>query len=61
MFKRVEYEDYRSVGDIVVAHRRKMVLTMEGFPELRGVWDVKAIELNPELPPGVLEPEVGPK
>ncbi len=61
MGKRVEYEDYRAVGDIVVAHRRKLVVTMEGFPGLRGVWDVKSIEFNPELPPGALEPEVSPK
>lgn len=60
-FKRVEYEDYRSVDDVVVAHRRKMVFTVKGLTELPGVWDVKSVELNPELPPGVLEPEVGPK
>ena len=60
-FKRVDYEDYRSVGDIVVAHRRKMVVTTTNSTGLRGVWDVKSVEWNPDLPPGALEPEAGPK
>jgi len=54
--KKVDYEDYRPVGNLVVAHRRKVVYKIDGFEGLRGVWDVLSIELNPELPPGALEP-----
>jgi hypothetical protein len=54
--KKVDYEDYRPVGDLMVAHRRKVVYTIDGVEGMRGVWDVLSIELNPELPSAALEP-----